>query len=172
MKADQALAETVRRSRRGGRVMLAVLGLVALVIVWRMAQVSEEQAFDTTRGRLEASLNALAAEHMARGQMLDMQWSRRNPFELLRWRQDDYCGALEEDETPGSGCWYWLPAQGWLIYRMRYRLWSGQDGGIKAYRLLVLSGRLPSDERSPGAAVALELEAVPLRDLSQTGLVE
>lgn len=171
MSPDYGVDDQVRLARRLGWVItvLILLGL-ALAMAWKIMQVSEARAMQATREHLAASLNSLAAEHIAKDQVLDPTWSRKNPFVLLRWQQDNYCGELTAGDKPRSGCWYWLPAQGWLLYQARFSDgWTLGQGELHAYRLLVLPDRVPTGSHLLQPLSALELEAVPATELSAQG---
>lgn len=107
MSPDYGVDAQVRLARRWGRALsgLILLGLV-LAMAGKIMQVSEARAMQATREHLAASLNSLAAEHIAKDQVLDPAWGRKNPFVLLRWQQDNYCGELAAGGKPRNGCWY------------------------------------------------------------------
>ena len=108
MRADYQIDRHVRLLRCAGWLICALLGLaVVLAMAWKIAQVSEQRALQATREHLAASLNSLAAEHLARHRELGAQWRKTNPFVLLRWEQDNYCGELPAGQAPQSACWYW-----------------------------------------------------------------
>ena len=168
MSPDYGVDDQVRLARRLGWVItvLILLGLV-LAMAWKIAQVSEARAMQATREHLAASLNSLAAEHIAKDQVLDPAWSRKNPFVLLRWQQSDYCGELAAGDKPRSGCWYWLPAEAWVLYQARFSDgWSSGQGEMQAYRLVLLKGGMPTGSHLLQDVIALELEAVPAAELA------
>nr|WP_298114633.1 hypothetical protein [uncultured Pseudomonas sp.] len=168
MNPDYGVDGQVRLARRWGRAIsgLILLGLV-LTMAWKIAQVSEARAVQATREHLAASLNSLAAEHIAKDQTLDPAWSRKNPFVLLRWQQSDYCGELAAGDKPRSGCWYWLPAEAWVLYQARFSDgWSSGQGEMQAYRLVLLKGGMPTGSHLLQDVIALELEAVPAAELA------
>lgn len=172
MSPDYGVDDQVRLARRLGRLLvgLMVLGLL-LALGWKIAQVSERRAMEATREHLAASLNSLVAEQVAGNQVLDPAWGRRNPFVLLRWQQDSYCGELAAGEAPRGGCWYWLPAQAWVLYRTRFGDgWTSGQGELHAYQLVALSYKMPTGSHWQHAAMALELEAVPVAVLATAGL--
>lgn len=161
----------VRRSRLfgWGLILLMTLCLV-LALGWKIAQVSERRAMEATRAHLATSLNSLAAEHLAKDKTLGMAWRTKNPFVLLRWQQDNYCGELAAGDAPQSGCWYWLPREAWVMYQASFADgWTGGQGEVHAWRLLVVPDGMPATSQSSGAAFALELEAVPAVELSAAG---
>lgn len=173
MRPDYDADDTVRRMRRigWGGALLILLGIV-LALGWKIAQVSEIRAMDATREHLAASLNSLAAEQMAKNRMLDEAWRKRNPFVLLRWQQDNYCGELAVGDEPQAGCWYWLPAQAWVLYRPRFAdEWTKGRGEMRVYRLLAVPGAMPTGAQLIGAGFALELQAVPQAEQSAAGLL-
>lgn len=173
MRRDYDSDDTVRNMRRigwGGTVLM-LLG-VTLAMAWKIAQVSERRALDATREHLAASLNSLVAEQVARNRVLEPSWRKRNPFVLLRWQQDNYCGELAVGEAPQAGCWYWLPQQAWVLYRARFADgWTMRWGELHAWRLLAVPGEMSVASQSAGAAYALELEAVPMTELAALGLL-
>ena len=168
MSPDYGVDDQVRLARRLGRVVTVVILLgLALAMAWKIMQVSEARAMQATREHLAASLNRLAAEHIAKDQALDPAWSKTNPFVLLRWQQDNYCGELVADDKPRNGCWYWLPAQAWVLYQARFSDgWTLGQGEQHAYRLLVLPGRVPAGSHLLQDVSALELEVVPAAELA------
>jgi len=161
----------VRRSRLfGWGLALVMLASVVLVLGWKIAEVSEERAMQATREHLTASLSSLAAEQMAKGRALDEVWKKRNPFVLLRWQQDNYCGDLAADGEPQSGCWYWLPSRAWVLYRPRFADgWTREGSEVRAWRLLAVPDGMPTASQSGRGAFALELEAVPAVELAAQG---
>ncbi len=165
MRADYGAREDVRRLRRLGWAMTApVLFGALLALAWQIAQVSERRAQEATGEHLAASLNALVAERLARGQALEPAWRTGNPFVLLRWQQDNYCGELAAGEPARRGCWYWLPARAWLLYRARFAGgWTAGTNEVRAYRVQAISAARPA---GPGTAFALELQAVPAAELA------
>ena len=168
MSPDYGVDGQVRLARRWGRAItvLILLGLV-LAMAWKIAQVSETRAMQATLEHLSASLNSLAAEHIAKDQVLDPAWSWKNPFVLLRWQQNDYCGELAAGDKPRAGCWYWLPAHAWVLYQARFSDgWSLGRGEMQAYRLVVLNGGTPTGSHLLQDVVALELEVVPATELA------
>lgn len=107
MTPDYQAGYWVRRARLAGWTLaLAMLLGLVWVLGWKMAEVSEGRAMEATRVHLATSLNALVAEQMAKDQALDAAWRNRNPFVLLRWQQDNYCGELAAGDEPQAGCWY------------------------------------------------------------------
>jgi len=171
MSPDYGVDAQVRLARRWGWAIsgLILLGL-ALAMAWKILQVSEARAVQATREHLAASLNSLAAEHIAKDRVLYPAMSSRNPSVLLRWQQHDYCGELAAGAEPRSGCWYWLPAQAWVLYQARFSDgWSLGRGEMQAYRLVVLGGGMPTGSHLLRNAVALELEAVPAAAIAAQG---
>ncbi|MEK1906061.1 MAG: hypothetical protein AAAB13_09795 [Pseudomonas sp.] len=146
--------------------------VVVLALGWKMAAVSERRAMEATREHLAASLSSLAAEQLAQDQVLDTTWRKKNPFVLLRWQQDSYCGELAAGDEPQSGCWYWLPARNWVVYRARFAAgWTREEEQMRAWRLLTVPDGMSIASQSAGTAFALELAAVPLAELSASGLL-
>ncbi|MES2817721.1 MAG: hypothetical protein V4812_01890 [Pseudomonadota bacterium] len=173
MSPDYGVDGQVRLARRLGRLLLGliVLGLL-LALGWKIAQVSERRAMEATREHLAASLNSLVAEQVARNQVMDAAWSKRNPFVLLRWQQDNYCGELAAGETPQRGCWYWLPAEAWVLYRTRFGDgWASGQGELHAYRLVVLEDMVPTGSQLLHSILALELEEIPVATLPAAGWI-
>ncbi len=173
MSPDYEVDRTVRRMRWLGRGCTVVIALgIVLALGWKMAQVSEQRALDATRENLAASLNSLATEQMAKNQVLDEAWRKRNPFVLLRWQQDNYCGELAAGAEPQTGCWYWLPAQAWVLYRPRFAdEWTKEWGEMRVYRLLTVPGSMPTGAQLIGAGFTLELQAVSQAEQSAAGLL-
>lgn len=166
MNRDYGMDDGVRLLRRLGWILtgLMLLGVV-LALAWKIAQVSERRAMESTREHLAASLSSLTAEQMAKDRVLEPAWRRTNPFVLLRWQPDDYCGELAAGDEPQAGCWHWLPARAWVLYRLRF-----DDGGeVRAYRLLAVPGPMAKGSQLAGSGFALELEAVPRAELSAAG---
>jgi len=161
----------VRRARLCGRLLILAMALaILLALGWKIAEVSEARATDATRRHLAASLNGLAAEQLAKDRVLDEAWKRKNPFVLLRWQQDNYCGELAAGDEPQAGCWYWLPRQAWVLYRPRFADgWTWQGGEVQVWRLLAVPEGMPTASQSARSAFALELAAVPAAELSALG---
>lgn len=143
------------------KVLILMLGSVMFVAFCQNAIDSEELAVRLTVAHLARSLNALAAEHMARGQPLDADWARRNPFALLRGQQGNYCGELAEGQTPNRGCWYFLPQQARVLYRVRFQGWrSGGKSGVLAWQLVALPQQPMESAQAVRQVTAVELRAV------------
>ncbi|MHA6492107.1 hypothetical protein ACX0MV_02515 [Pseudomonas borbori] len=144
--------------------------LIVLAMAWKIAQVSEARAMQATREYLATSLNSLVAESVAKNQALDSDWAKTNPFVLLRWQQDNYCGELAAGNEPQRGCWHWLPAKAWVVYRTQFADgWLMGQGETQAYRLVAISDKLPTGSHLLQAVSALELEAVPDVELAAQG---
>lgn len=171
MSPDYQADYWVRRARLFGWGLILVMALaVVLALGWKIAEVSELRAMDATRAHLAASLSGLAAEQMAKDRVLDEAWKRKNPFVLLRWQQDNYCGELTAPGEPQAGCWYWLPPQAWVLYRTRFADgWKGRGHELHAWRLSTVPEGLSTALQSRGAPFALELEEVPAAELSAQG---
>lgn len=171
MRADYQIDRHVRLLRCAGWLICALLGLaVVLAMAWKIAQVSEQRALQATREHLAASLNSLAAEHLARHRELGAQWRKTNPFVLLRWEQDNYCGELPAGQAPQSACWYWLPSRAWVLYRARFADgWARGQGEVRAWRVLVVPAELSTASQSGHGAFALELDPVPAAQVSAAG---
>ena len=171
MSPDYETDFWVRRLRLLGWSLTLVMAVgMLLALSWKIAQVSERRAQDATREHLAASLNSLAAEHLAKDKALDLDWRKKNPFVLLRWQQDNYCGELAAATEPQSGCWYWLPSEAWVMHRARFADgWTKGQGEVRAWRVLVVPAGMPTASQSAGAAFALELEAVTAVELSAAG---
>lgn len=138
-----------------------MLGSVTLVAFWQIAVASEERAVRATVAHLARSLSALAAEQMAKGQPLDADWARRNPFALLRGQQGNYCGELAERQTPHRGCWYFLPQQARVLYRARFSGWrTGREEGLLAWQLVALPQQAMHTAQDARQVTAVELRAV------------
>ena len=168
MKSDYDSPRTVRHARWLAAV---VCGVITLGLVWAMGvkimQVSEARAIDATRENLLASLNALAAERVAQNLPADASWLRRNPFQLLRWVNSDYCGELQERQLPQAGCWYYLPARGWLLHRSRFADEQGQLAAeLHIFQLQAVPKLLPGSTESKDALISLELNSVPAAEVA------
>jgi hypothetical protein len=168
VRADYDSGRTVRRARLLG---WSLCGVIALGLVWSMAskilQVSEARAISATRENLQASLTALAAERVAKGQAVDASWLRRNPFQLLRWVNSDSCGELLERQLPRAGCWHYLPARGWLLHRSRF---TDPEQGIAAelqvFQLQAVPKPRFGSTESKDALLSLELNPVPVAEVA------
>lgn len=163
MRAEYASARDVKQLRW---LVWAVGGVLLVVVLWlltaKILRVSEARAVSATRENIAASLSALAVEHMARGQMLEASWLRRNPFELLSWPSEDYCGELSEGEKPRRGCWYYLPAQGWLLHRSRFTdAGQGMGGQLQVFQLRAVPNLPSAEPQSTGRFISMELDRVP-----------
>lgn len=173
MRADYEADYTVRRARIVGWSLTGTIafGLI-LLIGWKIAEVSEQRAMNSTRERLASSLSSFSAERVAKDQVLNKGWEKRNPFVLLRWQQDNYCGELTTAEEPRRGCWYWLPQQGWVLYRTRFGdEWTKDAGELQVYRVREIPREMSIGSQSVGAAFALELEEVPPAELTAAGWI-
>jgi hypothetical protein len=161
----------VRRSRLlGWALLLGMLLVLLLVLGWKIAEVSEQRAMQATREHLAASLTGLAAELMARDQVADAAWKRRNPFVLLRWQQDNYCGELAPGDSPRAGCWYWLPGPAWVLYRPRFAgEWMERGREVHAWRLQAVPETVATASQSRRGTFALELAPVTATELSAQG---
>lgn len=173
MTADYDSIHTVRLSRRWG------WGLASLILVgvlvswgWAVAEVSERRAMQATRENLQTSLTQLSAERVAKDGRLDQLLVRQNPFGLLRWTQDNYCGELDEELSLESGCWYWLASRFWVVYQSRFtgRGW-GRESRRYAWRLLAVPRQDSAAMQSGRAVFALELEPVTDAELATTKLL-
>lgn len=171
MRPDYQVDRTVRQARWWGWLITALIGVtIVLALAWKIAVVSEQRALEATREHLAASLSQLVAEQTAKNQRLDESWRTRNPFALLRWQQDNYCGELAAGDTAQPGCWYWLPGKAWLLYRPRFGDdWTTTWGEVRVYRLLAVPGALSARPQSAGRGFALELQAVTQAEQSAAG---
>lgn len=146
--------------RIGGLLLILILVNVIFIAVWHISRIGEMRAIKSTAERLSSSLSALSAENMAKGRPLDAGWTTGNPFVLLRWLPDDYCGELAEGQAPRRGCWYFLPQQSRVLYRARFDGWrSGGDGGVQVWQLVRLAPH-GGTEAAPRQVTAVELRAV------------
>ncbi|MDD0842151.1 hypothetical protein [Pseudomonas sp. Gutcm_11s] len=171
MSPDYEAGYWVRRSRLfgWGLTLIMATGLL-LALGWKIAEVSEERAMQATRENLATSLTHVAAEQMAKDQVPDAAWQKRNPFVLLRWQQDNYCGELAAGDEPEVGCWYWLPQQAWVLYRPRFADgWTKEGSEVRVWRLLAVPDVMSTASQSVRNAFALELEAVPAVELAAQG---
>lgn len=173
MSPDYEVDYWVRRLRLFGWGLILVMAAgVVLALGWKIAEVSERRAMQATREHLAASLNSLAAEQLARDRQLAPAWRRQNPFVLLRWQQDNYCGELVASEAAQAGCWYWLPGRAWVVYRPRFADgWAGGRAELHAWQVLVVPDAMPKASQAGGAAFALELTVVSASELSEADLL-
>lgn len=171
MKPDYQVGYSVRLLRRLGWVFTLLVGsALVLALGWKLAEVSEARAVAATRAHLASALAHLAAEHMAQDRGLDADWAARNPFVLLRWQQNDYCGEWRRGDKWRSGCWYWLPEVRWVLYRSRFGDgWAGQRYEMQVYRVQPLPGDLLTGSQSAHHTVALELQAVTQAEIAALG---
>ena len=162
---DARVLLLVPLQRGSWRLLALMLGSVTLVSFWLIARASEARAVQATVTSLASSLNALAAEHMAQGRPLEAGWARRNPFVLLRWQPDNYCGELAEGQVPSRGCWYFLPQQARVLYRARFAGWrSGGKEGVQRWQLVCLPLEEMNTGQMPRQLTAVELRAVDRKD--------
>lgn len=173
MKPDYQVGYSVRLLRRMGWGFCVLIGAALLLALgWKMAEVSEARAVAATREHLASGLTHLAAEHVAQGRALDAGWVGTNPFVLLRWQQNDYCGELRRGDKWWSGCWYWLPEVRWILYRSRFGDgWAGQRHEMQVYRVQSLPGNLLTGSQSAHHTVALELQAVAQAEIAALGWI-
>ncbi|WP_137820495.1 hypothetical protein [Pseudomonas sp. 2FG] len=167
MRAEYDSAATVRRARRLGWGLTGVILLgVALTLGWRILQVSEARALDAMRENLAASLNSLAAEGVAQRRPPAAVWLTLNPFVLLRWQPDSYCGELAEGQAPRPGCWHFLPRQAWVLYRARF---AGARAEMVeqtlAWRLRLLPEPMRAGTGQAEPPLTVELQPVPAAEL-------
>ena len=163
MRAEYDSGSIVRRSRLLGRtfIVLVVLGL-ALAMSWRILQVLEQRNLQATQESLASSLLTLSAEYVAQRKTLPVDWLQRNPFELLRWQQANYCGELEQGQRPARGCWYFLPEHAWLLYRSRFSDGASETGDdLQLFRVRGVPISVQNNAESEHELQALELEPVP-----------
>lgn len=171
MRGEYQFNDSVRVARRLGWVVTGlILLLIVLALAWTIGQVSEQRALQATREHLSSSLNNLIAEQMAKNQAMDATWRKTNPFVLLRWQQDNYCGEVTAGQVLEAGCWYWLPRRAWIVYQQRFAdEWANQQREVRAWRLLSVPTRLPTASHSDNASFALELEEISAADVSAAG---
>lgn len=173
MRADYDSIHTVRLSRRWG------WGLASLILVgvlvswgWKMAEVSERRAMQATQENLQTSLSHLSAEWVAKDGVRDQSLVTQNPFGLLRWMPDNYCGELDEKLSIESGCWYWQPSHSWVIYQPRFAGGGwGREQMPYVWRLLAVPRQDLAAMQAGRKAFALELEAVTDAELATTKLL-
>lgn len=158
----------VRSWRMRGWLVLALMLLPAIAaLAWRILQVSEERAYQATRESLAASLNGLVAERVARGGLRTAQVLEENPFALLRWQPDEYCGELRHVEEARRGCWYYLPERRWVLYRSRFfDRWQGSGDELHLFRLEAVPEQMRNASQFTGSVVGVEL--VPVGDFAAT----
>ena len=140
MRADYDSIHTVRLSRRWGWGLASLIGvLVVIMLGWRMLDVAGQRSEAATLENLHAGLNRLALEETAQGRTLHRHWLQANPFAQLRWQADDYCGELVALSQSRAGCWYFWPAQHWVVHRGDEQ--AGAVEGIRAWRLRAIPER-------------------------------
>ncbi len=164
MISDYQIGYQIRQMRFWGLILTLIMLLIgAMALGLHIVATSELRSMDITRQRLASSLSSLAAEQMAKQQIPNAVWSKLNPFVLLRWQQDDYCGELAAGDEPQAGCWYWLPTLAWVLYR------SGWAGGCIMHAWRVSASALPSGvptvSQQMSRVFTLELAAVPTAEL-------
>lgn len=168
MRGEYQLDSRVRLARRLGWAFIwLTLSILVITLAWKIAQVSERRAMDATREHLTTGLNNLVAEQMAKNQALDKAWDSTNPFVLLRWQQDNYCGELVASAEPQRGCWYWLPERAWVLYQQRFD--DERANEVRAWRLAAIPGSMATASHSKGNGFALELAEVPVDELTAAG---
>ena len=140
-------------------VLLMAIGLLWL-LTWRILGVLEMRNMQAMHGALARGLSDLAAERLAAGQPLPEAWLRGNPFQLLRWQPDDYCGSLPPPGQLRGGCWYYLAERGWLAYQARYADRRAPAGdGLYLWQLRRLPEKMQTaSQRDDG--LAFELQSV------------
>ena len=171
MRGEYQFDDSVRSARRlGWTITGLILLLVVLALAWKIGQVSEQRMLQATREHLSSSLNSLIAEQVAKNKVVDAAWRSTNPFVLLRWQQDNYCGEWRGTEELERGCWYWLPQHAWILYRQRFTdEWANQVREVRAWRLSAIPANLPIASHSEGTGFALELEEISAADVSAAG---
>lgn len=168
MRGEYQIDGRVRLARRLGWIFTwLTLSILVITLGWQIAQVTERRAMDATREHLTTGLNHLVAEQMVKNQALDKAWSSTNPFVLLRWQQDNYCGEWRGTEELERGCWYWLPQLAWIVFRQRFT--DERANQVRAWRLSAIPARLPTASHSEGTGFALELEEISAADVSAAG---
>lgn len=168
MRGEYQLDGRVRLARRlGWTFTWLILSILVITLGWKIAQVSERRAMDATHEHLTTGLNNLVAEQTAKNQALNNAWRGTNPFVLLRWQQDNYCGELAASAEPQRGCWYWLPERAWVLYQQRFD--DERANEVRAWRLVAVPGSWTTASHSKGASFALELEEVSAADVSAAG---
>jgi hypothetical protein len=162
VRPDYDSGELARRGRWVARVVLGLILLgIALAMLQRILQVSEQRNLQATREHLANSLMSLSAESVARRQPLPPDWLSRNPFELLRWQQSDYCGELAQGQQPEPGCWYFLPAVAWVLYRSKFTdELSGSGDDLYLFQVKVVSVKGGMGAQWEKGAQVLELVSV------------
>lgn len=138
--------------QRSWLLLALILAGTLATLLWHIARDSEVEGVKSTLEHLSRSFGAISAENMAKGRALDPRWVRGNPFVLLRWQPQEYCGELASDGEAQRGCWYFLPQQARLLYRGRF-------GDVWRWQLVGLP------QAQPGLAAA-PLTAVELRALA------
>lgn len=163
----------VRFWRRCAFLLLALLLLPLLAAgTWRALQVSERRAYDATLEHLRSSLSAQVAEHLASGAGARLA-PAGNPFALLRWQGDGYCGELADPRQAAPGCWYYLPGQAAVLYRSRFfDRWQGNGDELHVFALVEVPAKTPNASQSVGSVVGLELQPDSAAGLSATSTEE
>ena len=168
MTADYDSIHTVRLSRRWGWGLASLIGVLAVIMLgWRMLDVAVQRSEAATLENLQAGLNRLALEETAQGRTLHRNWLQANPFAQLRWQADDYCGELEVLSQARAGCWYFWPAQHWVVHRGDEQ--AGAVEGMRAWRLRAIPERslqAAQSHNSSQTVVSDGLLAVELEQIS------
>jgi hypothetical protein len=162
VRADFDSGQVARRGRLIGRVVFSLIVLgVGLMLLQRLREVSEEQNLQATREHLASSLLSLSAESIAQHKALPQDVLTHNPFELLRWQQDDYCGELEPVQEPEPGCWYFLPKLAWVLYRSEFSDEVSESGDkLHLFRIQAVPANTVKDAQLTRGQQALELQPV------------
>ncbi len=164
MTVDYDSIHTVRLSRRWGWGLASLIGvLVVAMLGWRMLDVAGQRSEAATLENLHAGLNRLALEETAQGRTLHRHWLQANPFAQLRWQADDYCGELMALSQSRAGCWYFWPAQHWVVHRGDEQ--AGAVEGMRAWRLRAIPERSQQAEKSNDGLLAVELEQISISQL-------
>ena len=168
MTADYDSIHTVRLSRRWGWGLASLIGvLVVTMLGWRMLEVAGQRSEAATLENLHAGLNRLALEEAAQGRTLHRHWLQANPFAQLRWQTEDYCGELEVLSLARVGCWYFWPAQHWVVHRGGEQ--AGAVDGMRAWRLRAIpehSQQTAKSNDGQSAVLSDGLLAIELEQIS------
>jgi hypothetical protein len=168
MHADYDSQPTVRHMRWLG---WTLFGLIMLGLVWVMTdkvlRVIEARTVSATRENISASLVALSAERVAQGLSAEPSGLGQNPFKLLRWQNNDYCGELLAAQLPEPSCWYYLPQRSWLLHRSRFADEKGDlVAELQVFQLQAVPKQGLNRTESQDAVSSLELTQVATTEVA------
>ena len=165
---DYAQDKQISRLRVVVTLVLSLLGgSVAWMMLERASAVLEQRTVAAIRGSLADSVLAEVAEAMAAGKPAP-DLHAVNPFTLLSWQPEQYCGELQGNAAPQPGCWHYLTDRKWVVYRLQTRWITPEEGGILALEIRRLGAEvLNSSHNVPknGTAAVYEMDDVSAEEL-------